>query len=71
MIQNKIPKKEQIFLRIKSGIYFDKDLKMYSKETMSELLELYLQEEEYEKCSLLQEVISTRFNHDFNYKSFH
>jgi hypothetical protein len=52
------------FNRIKCGIYFDEKLKPYSKNFMIQCLEYFKNEEKYQECAILNDIIKNRFNHD-------
>ena len=58
--------------RIKSGLYFDSDLKPYRKEFLEVLLAFFQEKERYDECIVIRDVIKNRFNHDdtSNFRDF-
>lgn len=54
--------------RIINGLYYDKQLKPYTKDFVNQMIDFFTKIEEYEKCSKINEFIEQRFNHNFNYK---
>lgn len=55
------------FLRLKSGIYHDKNIKFYSQEFLEKVLSYLERNERYEDCQILQQIIKKRFDHEINY----
>jgi hypothetical protein len=58
-----------VYQRVSSGIYYDSELKLYSNEFLTKVLNYFESKEDYEKCSILRDLISTRFNHELNFKN--
>lgn len=52
------------FDRIKRGIYFDTKLKPYRKDFLEKCLEYYQNEEKYQECIIIRDIIKIRFNHE-------
>jgi hypothetical protein len=59
----------QTYERIMHGIYYDNNLKLYSKVFLNKVLNYFEQIEDYEKCSVLQDIIIKRFDHENNFKT--
>jgi hypothetical protein len=57
------------FERLKSGFYFDVNLKPYRKDFIQKILEYFEQKEKYEECAIIREILKNRFNHE-NESSF-
>ncbi len=57
-----------VYERVSSGIYYDINLKIYSKEFLTKVLNYFESKEEYEKCSILRDLISKRYDHELNFK---
>jgi hypothetical protein len=55
---------ERIFI----GKNYDKNLKLYTKSFIEEMIYYFEIKEEYEKCQFLKEYISKRFDHEKNYR---
>jgi len=54
----------ETFERLKSGIYFDNNLKPYRRDFLETVLKFYQEKERYEECSVIRDLIKNRFNHD-------
>jgi hypothetical protein len=52
---------EYDFKRLESGIFFDENLKPYSKKRLSDMLDYYKDLELYNNCSLIRDIIKLRF----------
>ena len=59
----------QTYTRLTQGIYYDNSLKLYSKEFFNKVLNYFEQNEDYEKCSILRDLIIKRFDHENNFKN--
>ena len=57
-----------IYDRVSTGIYYDINLKIYSREFLTKVLNYFESNEEYEKCSTLRDLISKRYDHELNFK---
>jgi hypothetical protein len=57
----------EIFSRVITEKPFDKNLKPYSEKFLNKTLKYFEEKEEFEKCQLLSDFISRRFNHELNY----
>lgn len=53
----------EIYQRVVQNKPFDKNLKIYSKEKIEEVLSFFEKIEDYEKCHKLKLFIKERFNH--------
>lgn len=62
---------ESIMCRLKRGIYFDVNLVPYDKEFLNKVLVFYQEEEMYENCVIIRNIINN-FKHDdeLNYKEY-
>lgn len=60
---------QSTFDRIRVGKLFDTNFKPYSQDFLEKVLKYLQDKERYEDCSILQELISKRYNHDNNYKN--
>lgn len=60
---------QDVFDRISRGIFYNKNLKIYTKEYLKIILSELEDEEDFEKCSALKEFIKRRFKHNKNYKN--
>ena len=60
-------KLNETYTRISLGVYFDKNLKPYTKEFLTSVMEKFSEMEEYEKCINIKNMIDKRFNHEKNY----
>jgi hypothetical protein len=58
---------EESIKRIKSGIYFDKNLKTYDIIFIKKMVSYFETIERYEDCQFLINVINQRFDHQNNY----
>ncbi len=58
----------EAYTRISLGVYFDKNLKPYTKEFLFEIMNHFSGIEEFEKCIKIKNMIDKRFNHDLNYQ---
>jgi|APCry1669189883_1035261.scaffolds.fasta_scaffold12240_3 hypothetical protein len=63
---------DETLSRLKSGLYFDNNLKPYRKDFLETVLNFYQEKERYEECSLIRDLIKNRFNHDdvSNFRNF-
>ena len=63
---------DETLTRLKSGLYFDENLKPYRKDFLESVLNFYQVKEKYEECSLIRDLIKNRFNHDdiSNFRNF-
>lgn len=59
----------ETFKRIEENKHYDVDFKPYSKELLKNLLRFFEEREEYEKCKMIHELITSRYNHELNYKT--
>lgn len=58
---------KEIYQRISENKPFDKNLKPYKEDLLRETLLYFQEKEDYEKCQVLSDFISQRFNHITNY----
>jgi hypothetical protein len=59
----------ETFKRIEENKHYDVDFKPYSKELLKNLLRFFEEREEYEKCKMIHELMTSRYNHELNYKT--
>ena len=55
---------DDIYIRLKDGIYYNEELKPYPIEMLTIMLDTYEYKEEYEKCSVIKSIIDYRTDHD-------
>ena len=67
MIKLNLINSDEIFERVSSGKPYGKNLKPYSQLEIESAIRYFIEEEEYEKCSMLNSILKERFNHDTNY----
>ncbi len=60
---------EKVFERITNGILYNRNLKVYTKEYLQEIVIELEQQDQFEKCIILNDFINKRFNHELNYKN--
>ena len=60
---------ENVFERITNGILYNRNLKVYTKDYLQEIVKELEEQEMFEKCIKLNEFINKRFNHELNYKN--
>ena len=60
---------ENVFERITNGILYNRNLKVYTKDYLQEIVKELEEQEMFEKCVKLNDFISKRFNHELNYKN--
>ena len=60
---------ENVFERITNGILYNRNLKVYTKDYLQGIVVELEQQEKFEKCIILNDFISKRFNHELNYKN--
>lgn len=60
---------ENVFERITNGILYNRNLKVYTKDYLQGIVIELEQQEQFEKCIILNDFISKRFNHELNYKN--
>lgn len=60
---------ENVFERITNGILYNRNLKIYTKDYLQGIVIELEQQEKFEKCVILNDFISKRFNHELNYKN--
>ena len=60
---------ENVFERITNGILYNRNLKVYTKDYLQGIVIELEQQEKFEKCVILNDFISKRFNHELNYKT--
>ena len=60
---------ENVFERITNGILYNRNLKVYTKDYLQGIVRELEQQEQFEKCIILNDFISKRFNHELNYKT--
>ena len=60
---------ENVFERITNGIRYNRNLKVYTKDYLQGIVIELEQQEKFEKCVILNDFISKRFNHELNYKN--
>lgn len=60
---------ENVFERITNGILYNRNLKVYTKDYLQGIVIELEQQEKFEKCIILNDFISKRFNHELNYKN--
>ncbi len=60
------------YQRMSTGLYFDNNLKPYRREFFEKVLNYFIEKEQYEECSIIRDIIESRFNHDdeLNFKNF-
>jgi hypothetical protein len=58
----------EVYDRIVSGIFHDKNLKIYKREFLLKVLDYFEKNEDYEKCQHLLKIFNKRFDHDQNFK---
>ena len=49
---------ENTYLRLTSGIFYDTNLKIYTKDFMIKVLNYFERQEQYEKCSEVKDLIN-------------
>jgi hypothetical protein len=59
----------ETFKRIEDNKNYDVNFKPYSKELLENLLRFFEEREEYEKCKMIHELMTSRYNHELNYKT--
>jgi len=59
---------QENYLRISNNIWFNSKLITYSQSDIENLINFFIEKEEYEKCHILQTKMKERFNHELNYK---
>ena len=57
----------ETYTRISLGVYFDKNLKPYTKDFLMNIMSHFSEREEYEKCLKIKNMIDKRFNHEVNF----
>jgi hypothetical protein len=60
-------KMNEIFDRLSENKMYDLDLKPYTQDLLNQTLKFYEEKEDYEKCLIILEKSSKRFNHSSNY----
>lgn len=60
---------DDVLSRIKNGIFYNRKLKLYTKEYLIGIIKELQDSERYEDCSYLSRFLSKRFNYSDNYKS--
>jgi hypothetical protein len=60
---------ENVFERITNGILYNRNLKVYTKDYLQGIVRELEQQEQFEKCVILNNFISKRFSHELNYKN--
>lgn len=60
---------QDVYDRLMQGIYYNKNLKIYTKVYLNSILKELEEQEEFEKCTVLKQFIKKRFRHKKNYKS--
>jgi hypothetical protein len=63
-------KMDEIFNRLKDNKMYDLDLKPYSLDLLNKTLKFYEEKEDYEKCLIILDKSSKRFNHEQKYKKY-
>lgn len=64
-----ISKADIVLDRLLNGKFYNRKLKIYSKEYLENVLEDLVLEEKYEKCVILTKIIKKRFKHKSNFKN--
>jgi hypothetical protein len=59
----------QTYERLSQGIYYDNNLKLYSKVFLNKVLNYFERNEDYEKCSVLRDLVTKRFDYENNFKN--
>lgn len=67
MIKIKLIEANQVYNRIKSGLYFSEDLKTYTELEIDSCIRQFIEDEEYEKCVYLRNFKEFRFNHEIGF----
>jgi hypothetical protein len=60
---------QDTYKRIELNKHYDLDFKPYTKKFLKKTMKHFENKEEYEKCKIIHDFISNRFNHDLNYKT--
>lgn len=60
---------EEVISRIKKGIYYNRKLKLYTQEYLTDIIKELQECERYEDCMFISEFLIRRFNYSENYKS--
>ncbi len=60
---------DEVISRIKSGRYYNRKLKLYTKEYLNSILDELQIMERYEDCVFINKFMDRRFNYLVNYKS--
>lgn len=58
---------EITYQRIEQKKLYDLDFKPYSNELLRKLIEHFEEEEEYEKCNIINNIITNKKKHEENY----
>ena len=64
MIKINLVNPEEIYQSIKRGKPFNKELKLFSKAEVESAIRQFVEDEQYEKCSVLKTFIDSRYNHN-------
>jgi len=59
----------EIYNRVRSGRPYCEKLVPYSKQQLLRTLRFLENEEEFEKCKLLKDIIDNRFNHEIGFRT--
>ncbi len=55
-----------IFKRIKANKPFDSNLRLYKKSEIEDIMDYYINIEDYEKCEFLKKFIEERYSHELS-----
>lgn len=58
---------ENCLIRIKSGLYYDKNLRIYDISLVKKMVSYFETIERFEDCQILVNFFEKRFNHQLNY----
>jgi hypothetical protein len=67
MIKLKLINPDEVFERISSGKPYGKNLKPYTQIEIESSIRSFIEDEQYEKCGVLNSFLKERFNHELNY----
>lgn len=60
---------DEVLNRLKSGLFYNRKLKLYTKEYLVGIIDELRVQERYEDCSYISKFLEKRFNYVENFKS--
>jgi hypothetical protein len=60
---------QDTYNRIELKKHYDLDFKPYTKKFLKKTMKHFEYKEEYEKCKVIHDFISSRFNHELNFNN--